>query len=301
MTDESQGVNVDEAVDAPKEKTERKPRVPKDPRKFADRPPLTGDLPANLDKMDKTGLRETIRKNGGLGKDVAAYLKPKEIVAVLQDKFPIEMTPYVGYPADKSNITVNNYDELVKVVGDRKAFYLEVEVPRSKERTAQRNEVLGELATKFPGRSPEARTERIKARLSADAPWVPVTAEATRRAERVFDIDGQAGRKTFYDIAPKAQLKVDGTPKANATVLQMSGQVFDDLIRGDAELLALFEVPENFNVAPPKPPREKKPRAKKGEDATSETLPSAEEPTESVDDAITGGSAPAADLEVPTL
>lgn len=296
-------------ADAPVAAKERKPRTLKDPRDFGPTPEKDAKfkMPDKLPD-DKGALRQMAAKAGLMPTTAASYLKPVEIKAALKNEFPITAGPYVGYrdPNDESGRrVVNSLDELLVLAADRKEFYVEVERPRAKERTAARNEALGELAEKFPGRGDDARRARIKARLEQDAPWVPVGTEAQRAEDRFYDIDGVAGRKTFYTIVPEAQLKQDGTPRANASTLQMSPQVYEQLIKGDAEFEALVKVPEGFNVAPkkeraPKAEGEAKPARKRSKKASNAAALEAADaaagmPSESLDDAV-GATAPAGDI-----
>lgn len=297
---------------AKKAPAERKPRTPKDPRDFGEAPTATPGfkLPAELPN-DKTALREVIRNSGVMPVKAASYMTPREIKAALKNEFPFVARPYVDYrdpSTEDGTRKVNTLQELIALAGDRKEKYAEMERVRAKVRDAERNAALGELAERFPGRTTDARIGRLKARLESAAPWVPVgPAAKIERGSRVYDIDGTAGRTTFYPIAPKSDLKVDGTPKASAVILQMSPMIYDELVKGDTEIEALIEVPEGFNVAvkkeraPKDPNAPKKTRKKKA--TNSDILAEADEaagaePTESLDDAV---GATVDQVEIPDL
>lgn len=297
-----------------KEAKERKPRTPKDPRDFgvASDPKPGYKIPDGINKMDKTALRQVVRDSGRFPVKAASYMTPREIVAALKDDFPFVAKPYVGYKDPNSpdgTRKVADLEELIALAGDRKAEYSQMEGERAKQRDAERTEALGELAENFPGNTKDARIGRLKALLGADAPWVPVgDKQKSPRGERFYDIDGRAGRTSYYTIAPKKDLKVDGTPKANAVTRKMSPQVFEELVRGDKELEALIEVPDGFNVAVKKeraakdPNAPKKPRKKKSSNsdilAEADEAAGAEAPSESLDDAV----APAPEqVDIPAL
>lgn len=261
MTEDATPVQADVPVadkpKAKKEPKERKPRTPKDPFDFGQ--PTEADpkykLPAELPK-DKTGLRAVAQKAGIVPVLALSYLNTREAHAALREDYPFVTRPAAyGYDPGVAEVKVKNLGELLKIAGERKKAYTELEKVRSAEREAQRREALGDMAEKYSGRTRESRVTFLKETLSALAPWAPVDAQPVRAEERVYDIDGMAGRRQFVRIVPVDQIKQDGNPKANAVVKQMSPQVFHELIEGDKELEALFQLPEGFLVAPKKEPK----------------------------------------------
>jgi hypothetical protein len=248
------------AADEPVKKTRKKaePKEPKAPRgKYdfgavdASRVQKGFKIPSvdELKHAGKAAIRQAIVRSGKFEKGIANYASPRELALALNEQYPFDSK---GYGIDGRKIA--NLEDLRKLAGDRRVAYTEVERVRTQEREALRRETFGELADKHR----DNPTELMRITLG-DKVWVPVRPQdgvrTVAEGERFYDVDGRTGRKQFYEFVAKDDLKVDGSPKAKATKIRISPQVFTEKILPDTEFAARFEVPEGFAAPEPKKPR----------------------------------------------
>lgn len=312
-----QPLAADEPAKGKKAKKERTPSPPKDPGDFGVAAQSfvvkNYKIPAELPN-EKSGLREIIKKSGLFPHKAANYITVKELRLALKGEFPFESSASYELPAR----TVKSLPELLTFASERARASTEMEKARSAERTALRNESLGELATKFKGTDKDARIGMIRA-LLGDGTWTVLNPAvgAIRSDGRFYDIDGRAGRKSYFEIIRTTDLKKDGGAKAGAKLLKVSPQVYNELIKDDAELQARIQAPADFLVTPKreaKPPKaegEAKPKRQSKKQATGDLLAQATadadeavaaEPAETLEEAV-AAPAPvgAADLDIPEL
>ena len=160
---------------------------------------------------------------------------------------------------------------------------------RSEARRVQREKTLGEAATEIGSGTDVMRRVLegrvlVPAKLDGDGRGI-INTLADLDEERVYDIDGRAGRRRFYTFVDEAQLKADGTPRARAELVYVSETLWAEVIKGDAEFEAHFKVPATFDApkvqAPKAPAKPKAPKAPaKPKAPKAKAAPAVEDTTE---------------------
>jgi hypothetical protein len=126
----------------------------------------------------------------------------------------------------------------------------QVENARVTERRQLRRETLGEAAQ-------ELDAEEIVQRVVAGRIFVPVvlhTQQVGLRVPRFYDIDGRAGRQTYYEFWDRRDIE-GGRIKDGAIPLRISPEALEKYVQSNPIVAEHFIFPAGFGVSPAKPAR----------------------------------------------
>lgn len=287
-TQDVQAPDAPQGIAADKPVKQKKARVRKDPGTWKETTPDTSyKLPVMDTSVSKTGLRRAVTESGAFDVAAVSYLTTREVRALLLgviggEELKLDMR---GYGVDAKGVTT--LDKALEVATKRAKVWADKERVRSEARRVQREKTLGEAATEIGSGTDVMRRVLegrvlVPAKLDGDGRGI-INTLADLDEERVYDIDGRAGRRRFYTFVDEAQLKADGTPRARAELVYVSETLWAEVIKGDAEFEAHFKVPATFDAPKVKAPKAKapaKPKATKDKAAPAPEAPAVEDTTE---------------------
>jgi hypothetical protein len=212
------------------------------------RPGYVIPSPASLKNLSRVQLRDLVRRSGLVPASVCSVLTRLEMKLLLAETFPFT----VGANYGVESRTINSWVDLILLCGDRRAVFNAQQAEQTRIRRREKLNNLGEAAFELDPR--EVIERRLAGKIFVLTDPKPIYL-ADRVAQRFYDIDGRAGRGSYYLFRERTTREE----------LKISPLLWFETVLGDRSLMVHFRghehiVPPRQNPPSSRPAREPKAR-----------------------------------------